>query len=45
MALAVVLDQLADGLPAVKAVLALVFPLILFILLHHSSDAARSNSN
>jgi len=42
MALAAVLDQLADGLPAVKAVLVLVFPL-LFILLRHFSDAARSS--
>jgi hypothetical protein len=45
MALAVVLDGFADGLPAVKAALALFLPLLLFIVLRHFSDAARSNSN
>ncbi|WVZ96889.1 hypothetical protein U9M48_042469 [Paspalum notatum var. saurae] len=39
----VVLDRLADGLPAVKAALALVVPLLLLVLLRHFTGAARSN--
>lgn len=35
MALAIVLDRLVNGLLVVKAILALVFPLLLIILLRH----------
>ncbi|WVZ58949.1 hypothetical protein U9M48_009164 [Paspalum notatum var. saurae] len=45
MAHAVVLDRLADGLPAVKAAVAfVVVPLLLVVLLRHFTVAARSNN-